>query len=91
MNSTTRICDLVQQIGDRFNFQSVEGFCLVATIGDKTIALASEEFLFDAIQDICALVANDASFKKSKSISFKSTSIFASDDEIVYIYGFVLS
>ncbi|KAG8241440.1 Unconventional myosin-VIIa [Homalodisca vitripennis] len=64
VNSTTRIGDLVQHIGDRLNFQSAEGFCLVVSIRDKTVALANEEFLFDSIQEICSWVASDSSFKK---------------------------
>lgn len=33
---------------------------------EKTVALANEEFLFDAIQEICSVVANDSTYNKSK-------------------------
>lgn len=64
VNSTTRIVDLIQKIGDRLGFQSIEGFCLVASVNEKTVSLPSEDFLFDAIQEICSWVAADSSTLK---------------------------
>lgn len=56
----------MDQIGDRLNFKSTEGFSLVVAMKDKTVALANEEYLFDAIQEICSWVASDTSTGKKK-------------------------
>lgn len=62
----TRISDMIQLIGDRLSLLSTDGFCLVVAIHDKTVALSNEEFLFDAIQEICSWIANEIQKKMSK-------------------------
>lgn len=68
MTSTLRLGDLVQEIGERLQFVSTEGFSLVVAIRDKTIALSNNEFLFDAIQEICSWIANDTLTKKGIAV-----------------------